>query len=161
MKKSHRVKDKDLCRISDTNNRLFIGVIRRIYSTHQRDDDLAVRVRLEFVAWITTSSQFNVIVDLAIDGENLLPVFAKERLCAGIWTRKSSIKTMSNADRIKLTNADDCKTLMDKNGALTNVTSGPVGTTVTLSLGKSNKSGPVSGGVWEAMDGKYATHFCL
>jgi hypothetical protein len=76
----------------------------------------------------------------------LLPIIAKERLCAGIWTRKSSIKSTSNAE--KLTNADNCKTLMDENGALTNVTSGPVGTTVALSLGESNKSRPVSGGVW-------------
>jgi hypothetical protein len=36
--------------------------------------------------------------------------------------------------RKKLTNADDCKTLMDEYGALTNVTSGPVGTAVALSL---------------------------
>jgi hypothetical protein len=50
---------------------------------------------------------------------------------------------------------------MDEHGALTNVTPGPVGTTVALSLGESNKSRPVSGGVWEAMDGKYATHFSL
>jgi hypothetical protein len=63
--------------------------------------------------------------------------------------------------RIKLTNTDNCKTLMDEHGALANVTSGPVGTTVALSLGESNKSRPVSGGFWEAMDGKYATHFCL
>ena len=48
---------------------------------------------------------------------------------------------------------------MDEDGALTNVTSGPVGSTVALPLGESNKSRPVSGGVWEAMDGKYATHF--
>jgi hypothetical protein len=86
-------------------------------------------VRFEFVAWVTSSSQFDVIVDLAIDSQNLLPIIAKERLCAGI-------------------NADNCKTLMDENGALTNVTSGPVGTTVALSLGESNKSRPVSGGVW-------------
>jgi hypothetical protein len=63
--------------------------------------------------------------------------------------------------REKLTNADDRKTLMDEHGALTNVTSGPVGTTVALSFGEGNKSRPVSCGVWEAMDGKYATHFCL
>ena len=49
--------------------------------------------------------------------------------------------------RIKLTNTDNCKTLMDEHGALANVTSGPVGTTVALSLGESNKSRPVSGGV--------------
>ena len=66
--------------------------MKRIYSTHQRDYDLAVRVRLKFVAWVTSSSQLDVIVDLAIDGQNLLPVFAEERLCAGIWTRKSFIK---------------------------------------------------------------------
>jgi hypothetical protein len=61
----------------------------------------------------------------------------------------------------KLTNANDCKTLMDEHSALTDVTSGPVGPAVALSLGESNKSGPVSSGVWEVMDGKYATHFCL
>jgi hypothetical protein len=41
-------------------------------------------MRLELIAWVTRSSQFNVIVDLAVDGENELPVFAQERLCAGI-----------------------------------------------------------------------------
>ena len=106
--------------------------MRRIYSTHQRDDDLAVRVRLEFVARITSSSQLNVIVDLAIDGQNLFPVFAKKRLCAGIWTRKQSIRESLMGN--KLTNTDNSKTLMDEHGALTNVTSGPVGTTVALSL---------------------------
>jgi len=50
---------------------------------------------------------------------------------------------------------------MDKHGALTDVTPGPVGATVALSLGESNESRPVSGGVWEAVDGKYATHSCL
>ena len=60
-----------------------------------------------------------------------------------------------------LTNANDCKTLMDEHGLPTDVTAGPVGAAMALSLGESNKSGPVSGGVWEVMDGKYATHFCL
>jgi hypothetical protein len=55
-----------------------------MYSAHQRDDDLAIRVRPELIAWIASGSQFNVIVDLAIDSENGLPVFAYERLCAGI-----------------------------------------------------------------------------
>lgn len=55
-----------------------------MYSAHQRDNDLAVRVRPELIAWIASGSQFNVIVNLAIDSENGLPVFAKERLCAGI-----------------------------------------------------------------------------
>jgi hypothetical protein len=118
-------------------------------------------VRLEFVAWVTSSSQFDVIVDLAIDGQNLLSIFAKERLCAGIWTRMSAIIDKQYLMRKKLTNADNCKTLMDEHRAPANVTSGPVGTTVALSLGESNKSRPVNGGVWEAMDGKYATHFCL
>jgi hypothetical protein len=53
-------------------------------ATHQRDDDLAIRVRLELIAWATSGSQFNVIVNLAIDSEHLLPVLAQERLCAGI-----------------------------------------------------------------------------
>lgn len=55
-----------------------------MHSTHQRDDDLAIRVRLELIAWITSGSQFDVVVYLAIDGENGLPVFAQERLCAAI-----------------------------------------------------------------------------
>jgi hypothetical protein len=55
-----------------------------MYFTCQRDDDLTVRVRLELMAWIASGSQFNVVVNLAIDGENDLPVFAQERLCAGI-----------------------------------------------------------------------------
>ena len=50
---------------------------------------------------------------------------------------------------------------MDEHGVLTDVTSGPVGPTMALSLGEGNESRPVSGGVWEAMDGKYATHLCL
>jgi hypothetical protein len=36
------------------------------------------------MAWATSGSQFNVVVNLAIDGENELPVFAQERLRAGI-----------------------------------------------------------------------------
>ena len=50
---------------------------------------------------------------------------------------------------------------MDEHGALTDVAPGPIGAAVALSLGESDKSRPVSGGVWEVMDGKYATHFCL
>ena len=60
-----------------------------------------------------------------------------------------------------LTNANNCKTLMDEHRPLTDVTPGPVGAAMALSLGESNKSGPVNSGVWEVMDGKYATHFCL
>ena len=61
----------------------------------------------------------------------------------------------------KLTNANDCKALMGEHGALTDVTPRPVGATVALSLGESNKSRPVSSGVGDAMDGKDATHFRL
>jgi hypothetical protein len=50
---------------------------------------------------------------------------------------------------------------MDEHSALTDVTPGPVGAAVALSLGESDESRPVSSGVWEVMDGKYATHFCL
>ena len=41
-------------------------------------------MRLELIAWVTRCSQFDVIVDLAIDCENELPVLAQERLRAGI-----------------------------------------------------------------------------
>jgi hypothetical protein len=61
--------------------------------------------------------------------------------------------------RNKLTNADDCETLVNEHGALTDVTPGPVGATMALFLGEGDKSRPVSSGIREVMDGKYATHF--
>ena len=48
---------------------------------------------------------------------------------------------------------------MHEHGVPTNVTTGPVGAAMALSLGESNKSRPVSSGVREVMDGEYATHF--
>jgi hypothetical protein len=57
---------------------------RNIYCTHKGYDDLAIRIRLEFITRVARSSQVQVVVNLAINGENNLPVVAKKRLRAGI-----------------------------------------------------------------------------
>lgn len=79
------------------------------------------------------------------------------RGCAPV--SEPQIQSSERLGRYKLTNANDCKTLMDKHGVPPYVTPGPVGAAMALSLGESNKSRPVSSGVWEVMDGEYATHF--
>lgn len=80
------------------------------------------------------------------------------RGCAPVSKRQTR-QSRERLGRCKLTNANDCKTLMDEHGPPTNVTPGPVGAAMALSLGESNKSRPVSSGVREVMDGEYATHF--
>jgi hypothetical protein len=59
----------------------------------------------------------------------------------------------------RLTNANDCKTLVHEDGSLTDIASRPVRAAMTLFLGERDKSGPVSSRFWEAMYGEYATHF--
>jgi hypothetical protein len=41
-------------------------------------------MRLEFIARARRGSQFDMVVDLAVNGKYLLPVFAQEWLCTGI-----------------------------------------------------------------------------
>lgn len=61
------------------------------YSTHQRNDDLAIRVRLELVRLLQARAQLDMVINLAIDGEDNLSIGAHERLCASVYATLSMI----------------------------------------------------------------------
>lgn len=59
----------------------------RMVLTHQVHDDLTVRVRLEVILPLKRLSQCDVVVDLTVDSEDNLAVFADERLGTGVYWR--------------------------------------------------------------------------
>ncbi len=52
--------------------------------THKWQDDLAIRMGLEFHVLSEFFTESDMIVNFAIDGEDELSVFANERLCSRI-----------------------------------------------------------------------------
>ena len=56
----------------------------RVSSTHQRNDNFTVRVRLEVVRVLQVLPQLSVVVDLAIDGKDDGLIRVGQGLGAGI-----------------------------------------------------------------------------
>ena len=52
--------------------------------THQGNDDLAVGMGLEFDIWADALSESDVVVNLAIDGQNDFAILAHEWLGPGV-----------------------------------------------------------------------------
>ena len=57
---------------------------RGLGKTYQRYDDLAVRVRLELVRALEARAQLDVVVNLAVHGEDDLAIVANKGLSASV-----------------------------------------------------------------------------
>ena len=125
-------------------------------------------MRLEFVRLLQRRTQFDVVINLAVDCEDNLPIVAHERLCPSVCTRAGLVArnrakmrhrhSTSQTSRSPLTNTDDGKTLVREDGLLAAVTAGPVRAAVADFLGTGDELGALCGGVIDAVSDDDSAH---
>ena len=79
--------------------------------SYQRDDDLAVRVRLERVGLREVLAHDFVVINLAVDGQCNLTIFTEKRLCSRIYDFLIATLLLTISKR---TNTDDTESLVDQ-----------------------------------------------
>lgn len=83
--------------------------------SYQRNNDLAIRVRLEVVRLLEVLSNQTMVVDFAVDGEDNGVVGVGQWLSARVWRAvRWDAKAGSENSVAQLTDADNAETLMAK-----------------------------------------------
>jgi hypothetical protein len=114
---------------------------RRVVLGVQRDDDLAVRVRLERVRRLEPVAYPAVVVDLAVDGQDDGVVGVGQRLRAGL-------------------DADDAEPLMAEDRVVADNVAAPVGTAMPDGLGQPERRRLELGHVGVVVARKDSAHGC-
>lgn len=118
---------------------------------------------LEFIVRADCGSQFYVVVDLSIDGEDEFPVLAHQGLSAGVcMSRKRIVKYLrAGPEHQLLADTDDGQTFVNEARLFPDVAPGPIWTAMALLLGQSDETSPVDGGFFKTMYGKDSAHLGL